>query len=337
MRRYLLIFGIPPLFIMGFATLLSFIFQPIDGDLTRIGAYAERDFGWSAPQPVVDTFAGEPATGSPDILILGDSFSGENIWQSVLSAEQRKKIQTFPFQPGCIGKWVAQAAMQKSASTIIIETVEREFVSRFRDLGSCPAALAGPIQFVTSKTLAERPRGWPNMPVYYTAKVAYHTLEMEMVGNGKISAAAINAPVVNAPIDAQCANFSNRVSNRFLYFADDEAKRVWRKEEVSQAVSNLLRLQQTVVDRNKQFLFALVPDKLSVYQDCMSPEQRPTMTLNAFSMLIGANVNMPDLEAVFRANRSRVRDLYRPNNTHLSTAGYKLMAHTIAGLLAAKP
>jgi hypothetical protein len=53
MRRYLLILFLPALVFCGILVPASIYYEPIDGDLTRTGRWAERDFGWNAAQPVV--------------------------------------------------------------------------------------------------------------------------------------------------------------------------------------------------------------------------------------------------------------------------------------------
>jgi len=55
--------------------------QPVDGDLARVGGYAENEFGWKAPQAVFDQNLFKVTTDLKDydkyydVVVLGDSFS----------------------------------------------------------------------------------------------------------------------------------------------------------------------------------------------------------------------------------------------------------------------
>src|SRR3569623_1607928 len=78
LRRYLLYFSATVFSILLLTACLGLIFEPFEpltGDLTRFGIYAEIDFGWHAPQPVIQIAANGRAITNPDILVLGDSFS----------------------------------------------------------------------------------------------------------------------------------------------------------------------------------------------------------------------------------------------------------------------
>ena len=59
--------------------------EPLYGDLTRVGKWTERDFGPNAAHPIIHVKANGRFLANPDIMVLGDSFSEKNLWQSVLS------------------------------------------------------------------------------------------------------------------------------------------------------------------------------------------------------------------------------------------------------------
>ena len=82
---------------------LSMYFKPLSGDLTRIGKWAERDFGPTLMQesPVIRPNAA--ALTHQQILVLGDSFSHPNIWQSYLFESSMLETLSFEFKDvGCI-------------------------------------------------------------------------------------------------------------------------------------------------------------------------------------------------------------------------------------------
>lgn len=55
------------------------------GDLTRIGKLPESRFGWLAQQPLIDAASLQStALTQADVLVIGDSFSDQRLWQSIL-------------------------------------------------------------------------------------------------------------------------------------------------------------------------------------------------------------------------------------------------------------
>jgi hypothetical protein len=331
---YLKYFGIPVTTILAFTVCLSLIFEPFEplvGDLTRIGNYAEKDFGWQAPNAFMRLEENGPHMRDPDVLVLGDSFSRSNVWQSFASQKLSAKIQSFEYADvGCIQNWVDYALNQPSAKTIIIETVERVFAPRFQDVAPCAASQ--PIAFPISASLSSptRPSWPPEWHISRTYKVAYNTLQMMHKPNG-----TLRGNVINAPIDTHCAKFSNRRSDRLLYYAQDEEKFQWKPSMQASAIANILRIQKLFQDHGKNFVFVVAPDKLSTYQNCLKGDAILSANENSkvITTLIAAGIHTPDLLTVFRQNANKVDDLYKPNDTHLSQAGYALMANQLVQFL----
>lgn len=335
MRNYLLIFGATVSLVLGLTACLGLIFEPFEplvGDLTRVGGYAEKDFGWTAPQPVIDIVGNSKSMLDPEILVLGDSFSRSNLWQSVVTGKSNKKIQSFEFaQVGCIRNWLAYALNHPSAKTIIIETVERSVLANFSDLPSCRSATPAPFESGPWTTSANRSTWPPEWHIYRTLQVSLNTLAMQMHGDSAIR----DDTVVNAPIDRRCAKFSNRRPDRMLYFSQDEEKFEWKHDDLASAIANILPIQKAVLEQGKQFVLIVVPDKLTTYQECLSNPGN----LNAgnrrdiTASLIAAGVRTPDLLSIFREHVNKTVDLYLPNDTHLGVAGYVLMGEKLSHFL----
>jgi hypothetical protein len=332
MKRYLLFFAIPVSVVLVLAACLSFIFEPIDGDLTRTGRYSERDFGGKASQPAIQINGNGASIEDPDVLVLGDSFALENVWQSVLARKLDRKILSFDYgQVGCVDNWVKYAMNSSSAKIIVIESVERFFLSHFLEGEKCTSGKQVPFELRASTSEVNRKRWAPELPIRHVFSVAFNTLEM-----GLTDKTVVSGKVINAPINDVCGIFSNRRADRLLYFADDENKFNWSREDVGRAVSNILAIQRELAERGKKLVFVMVPDKLSVYQDCLlhSDNTGPTTHADITKTLIGSGVNAPNLLTEFRANAGKIVDLYRPNDTHLSTVGYVLLADKLAQYMA---
>ena len=257
MRSYLIFFGATVALILALTVCLSLIFEPFEplvGDLTRVGNYAEKDFGWHTPKPVIQIEANGVTMTEPDILVLGDSFSRNNVWQSVVSQKLHAKIQSFEYADvGCIQNWVDYALNQSSAKTVIIESVERVFAPRFQSISPCKPDKPIAFSIGASATNATQQTWPPEWHIYRTFKVAFNTVEMKRKPHTTLRGNAINAP-----IDPQCAKFSNRRSDRILYFPQDEEKFQWSLEKKASAIANIVRIQKLFSEHGKKFVFMMI-------------------------------------------------------------------------------
>lgn len=334
MRRYLLYFTAFVSVMLLPTAFLSWLFEPINGDLTRIGHYSELDFGWNGTQPVIPLAENGVLITEPGILVLGDSFSRENAWQSALARKLNRSILSFHYaQAGCIKNWI-EYARQSSAGTVAIEVVERDFVDRFRDLPACKSPPPLPFSAGPTTTPAVRSTWPPELHIWRTYRVAVNTLRTALHPDS-----AVRGSVINAPINKQCAKFSNRRSDRMLYYPLDENKTHWKHEDITRAISNVIRLQTQFSALGKKLVVIVVPDKLSVYQDCMINDRdgAARKQVNVTKSLIAAGGNTPDLLRAFQENAGEIVDLYSPNNTHLSTSGYMFMAENLVPFFTGKP
>jgi hypothetical protein len=105
----------------------SLFFTNYQGDLTRVGKWMESDFGWREPQPSIDPkFLVSSNLQEADVLVIGDSFSENLHWQSVLT-QSGKKVATIHW--GAIGFICEDFSKQLKASgfrgkQIIIQAIE---------------------------------------------------------------------------------------------------------------------------------------------------------------------------------------------------------------------
>lgn len=334
MRRYLVYLASTAALVGLLFASCALYFGPVHGDLTRIGGWSERDFAPTAAQLAIAQAPRTSTAATADMLVLGDSFSQPNEWQSALFADTRLSSHTTHFDAiGCLDNWVQWALAQPARRAIVVQTVEREFVKRFRDRVTCrPGRTAG----------FDRPAAGP-APAHAAPALAidagYLLRTSWNTGLAHFSPANTfrKGSVVNAPIDKACANFSNVQSGRLLYYQFDEERLKWTADDVDRAIANVRTLQEQFRSAGRGFVFVLIPDKLSVYQDCLvqrndAAQTGPSARLS--SRLRAASILAPDLHPVFAAARASTADLYYPNNTHLGEDGYRLLANQVAGMLA---
>lgn len=332
MRRYLRYFLAPVIAIGSCAAVLSMYFEPLSGDLTRIGFFSERDFGRNGPQPVIKVLANGKAVHNPDVLVLGDSFSEHNLWQSELAEHGDHRILSFLYDhPTCIRQWLDYALARPGPKTVIVQTVEREFVGRYTRIRQCRPDRPVTFEVSPSKTRVIRATWPPALHLSYTFHTALNTWKLRHE-RGQFR----SGQVINTPLRSGCAAFTNRRADRLLYYAPDDRKLKWTAQQITAAAENIKRIQREFAAHGKHFIFVLVPDKSSTYRNCISGggNNEARKRINPTRALLAAGVNAPDLMRAFEQNAGRIDDLYLPDDTHLSPAGYVLMAKEIAPLLA---
>lgn len=325
---YLKWFTIPVFSFFVIAIPLTIFFEPVSGDLTRIGHWSERDFGWKNPQPAVSVHANGASISNPQILVLGDSFSHPNIWQSYLAELQRLEILSFQYQDvGCVDNWLRWVAENRyqNAHTVIIETVERGFVPLFRNLNKC--ASRNPKLFeITEKNITPvRPQRGMLLDAGYLVPTAINMFRMARSESRVVSGEVINEPLSTDRL------FSNRKPNRLLYYAEDELKMGWSEKDMKAAVENLKLIQTDLTKKGLRLVVIVVPDKSSAYRPYLANEASRSGYPDIFEQLKAAGVNNVNLLGVFQEAAGKTVDLYLPNDTHLSTQGYEIMASKVAG------
>ena len=325
---YLKWFSLPVLAFFVIAVPLNLYFEPISGELTRIGHWPERDFGWQQPQPVVVVHANGSFISNPDVVVLGDSFTHPNIWQSYLAESRNLKILSFQYQDvACVDNWLHWVAEQRypNLRTVVIETVERGFVPLFRNLNICPRRTPKSFQLSETNVAPTRQQKGLTLDAGYLILTATNTLRAAWSDGSMVSGQVINVPLSTDKL------FSNRKANRLLYFAEDELKRSWSDKDQTAAVANLKRIQDNLAKKGLRLVVIVVPDKSSVYRPYLANDASKVGYPDVSEQLKTAGVNNVNLLSYFQHAAGETVDLYLPNDTHLSTQGYKLMASRVAG------
>jgi len=324
---YLIWFAFPVLAFFVSAAPLSIFFEPISGDLTRIGHWSERDFGGNKPQPAVSVRVNGTAITNPQVLVLGDSFSHPNIWQSYLAESRHLEILSFQYQDvGCLDNWLHWLAERHypNMRTVVIQTVERGFVQLFRNLNACPRRIPKSFEITEKNIIAMHPLAGLTLDAGYLFPTAANMLRMTWSDRRATSGGVINAPLTTSRL------FSNRKSNRLLYYAEDDSKLGWSKKDITAAVVTLKQIQDDLAKKGVRMVLVVVPDKSSVYRQYVTDKIGGDEYPNVFERLKDAGVSNVNLLDFFQQAVEGVVDLYLPNDTHLSPQGYKLMATKIA-------
>jgi hypothetical protein len=334
-KSYLTLFAITALLPTVLFGILGIILQPVSGDLTRLGKLAERDFGWNAPQPVVQTLPSVP-DGKPDVIVLGDSFSQPNIWQTIVTNKTNLKLLTFSHltmrNPDCIEQWIkAMPGQYPSAKTIIIQTTEKSFWLRFNaNPLNCRGRNIPPHQNPIQSTKDTRPMGLQeSMPDPVYALGAVFNLRKHFDKSTR------NSFTIIEPLNRSDL-FSSRRADLLLYYKGDVVQQDISPKKVQVAMTNIATFQDYADSQGVQLIINVVPDKSSIYTRFFKTSNPELVAPNAQQAMAERGIKNIDLFAPFNEQVEKIKDLYLPNDSHLSTRGYILMGEVIANALSSK-
>jgi hypothetical protein len=341
-RRYALVLvGLSALLVLALG-LYGRSFEPLDGDLTRIGRYSENAFGWHLPKERFEPLAASVGTedGAYDVIAVGDSFTGEapyrpgTTWPHYLARATGLRVGIFDSDDDQIGRLIASEGFRLHPPAVVIyEVVERQFIATHRSApgDACPTEqarprtvlpyaepLAGPIP-VTRRT----GRAWTDLPVTYVLDYAWQNLRRWAVGRETTSAVRLDL--------TRGGMFSSRSDRGLLVYAEDFNKMSWQPADWQGAACALLRLQAQVQSNGRTTFLAMVaPDKLTTYGPFLAePSFRGISRLAEVARVPG--LNLVRLDQAF--DPTRHVDLYLPDDTHWSTVGHALAAEQVIATL----
>jgi hypothetical protein len=335
-RRYnLLLIGLAYAAIVGFG-LYGRHFEPLTGDLTRIGWFSENEFGWALPQQRFVPPLASAATldGRYDIIAVGDSFTAEEYnpgtaWPHVLARDTGRRVGVFDSGIDSLDRVLASPAYRDHPpAALIYEIVERSFVPEHRgDAGNCAATRATPRpgltiapRDITARSLS-RPtaRPWNDWPASYAMNYALQNALRWWRGHEATSAVRLEM--------TRGDFFSSRHPRSLLVYAEDFNKASWSAAEWRAAICDLARLQDRVEANGRTaFLAMIVPDKLTIYAPYL--EDRRYAALSQLARLDEIpTVNLVRVDRILDPRAHR--DLYLPNDTHWSAATHAMAADLV--------
>ncbi len=329
---------------------LNLYLQPLSGDLTRVGSYAENDFGWNKPQLEFQQalFARGPYDRPYDVVVLGDSFSLQAprlAWQNYLVAAKSWSVITLDINETSLTKVLNNPVFQKSPPRVfILETVERELPRRIKSEQSCEekalpdshaAAAASLPDAVTIherdlRGLAkpvERDTASRDIKLGYVRDYLWRGLLRALFGKARVDAETV-ALSRNAP-------FSSSTRDAMLVYKKDFRKAQWWREmgvpQISCRIDRMRR--QLEANGRTRFVLMVAPDKLTAYADFL--RDKDLRNLSALPELSRELPEvMPRLDgALTAAIRKGEQDVYLPDDTHWGSSGYRIAAETLLSFL----
>lgn len=302
----------------------SLFFTSYHGDLTRVGKWREADFSWQIEQPEIqqEWLKNDPINEA-DVLVIGDSFSISLHWQSVLK-KNKMKVATLAWSE--ISHICADFPEQLSSSGfkgefIVIESVERHLsaeVSKSINCGtgkkfqgiSIKEATPTPTKINTNESFningqfiagaktifnSMAIRALPTYPSYYNLNSSSKDAKLLKIIDG-------------------CDFFSHNLCTYGLFYNGD-----YKHPPLSQeSIDGILLLQQRLKVTNKKIIWAIIPNKSSIYTNSANEKIWAEIEQNKLG---------PNLYKTIQSKKFLERDIYAPNDTHFSNKGYILLGN----------
>jgi len=343
-RTYSLIILIPLLALASAALLLMFYIQPnFDADLTRIGGFTNREFGWNIPQKITAddsiTMAKDLADNAAyhDVVVIGDSFSHFekprlNRWQQIFSSAAGTSLVTYHFKHVWLDDYLNSAAFNEHPPRILVmEFVERNieaFVKAGR-LAECAndevAANNHPLT-LENRSVAmlplRRPTGIASL------EEAMNYLRVNAKGNRKVNVFPLTTTAL----------FSSNAADQLLTLRDDQLKYRIAKTDIARLGCYLLvRQQRAEANGITHFVVMVPPDKTSLYCPFikLGKNMRCDSLVNAL-FVPGLHAIRLDRQFNQAVQRGEM-DVYLPNDTHWGYRGSELAAQTLQDWFSSLP
>jgi hypothetical protein len=298
---------------------MEFYFQTLSGDLTRVGSFSERDFGWQAPQTTIpdEQFKNYPLNES-DIVVVGDSFSFGRVWQTKL-INDGLKVTTLTWRglkcdealPSDLGEVLRAQGFK--GRYVLVESVERVFQRRAKLLTKIPQPITLDISTKPAQTITQRERFSLNKPNggAWGFNTLFNTLKLSL----NLPEPYLKSEWVQPVKFDGCQVFSNRLCRYALFIESDF------KKETFTAIANILSINKNLQAFGMQPIWMIVPDKATVYLGYGALNEYPYQNIwKLFSQY--PELIAPDLGALFIQKSHSIKDFYMPNDTHLSTNGF---------------
>jgi hypothetical protein len=322
--------------------------QPINGDLARVGGYAENDFGYRTPQAVFEKNLFKVATSLSeydkpyDVVLLGDSFSVDQVnrrfgWQNFFINRTGLSMIVFDtrrFWPVEIYK--SPAFKKYPPKVFVFESVERylhERVAYFSGMTPPPAAPASASIDPFANAIP------PLLPLHEELPNPHAGFDPDHV-LGHLGACVqrhihLNNQVVEIPL-AKEGLFSSPNDTEMLVYFDE-----FKKQTLSESDYSKLRagaeVFQKIIESNgiTRFVLLVAPDKSSTFAPYLKNADQATANLIA-ELAENPALPVPRTDLVLsRAVAGGQQDIYLPNDSHWGSLGHKLFAQTLADYLCA--
>lgn len=322
---------------------LAVALQPADGDLARVGGYAENGFHWRTPQTVFPknlfsiTRDLKDYDRHYDVVVLGDSFSCDQEprmfgWQNYFIAETGLSMIVFDTRRFWPQEIIESPGFKKFPPRVFVfESVERYLHGRtayFAGVESEPSSL--------DKGLWKPPATRPLRPALRELTPSFSSSFDPGHVLGHLNTAVrrllgLNIQVLKFPLKTG-ELFTSKNNRELLVYFDESQKRELLPPDMEKLRAGL-RVFRDKVERNgyTRFVVLIAPDKSSLYAPFLADSAQATANLIAEA---AADPSLPVVrtDKIFNAALA-TPDLYLPSDSHWSSRGHRLAAEGLIDFL----
>lgn len=312
---------------------LSIFFEPLDGDLTRVGFFSENSFGWRQQQPsIAPELLKNYPINEADVVVIGDSFSASLVWQTKLIASGYK-ISTASITDtnlcNNLGEFLRLSGF--NGKYLIIESIERAFQDR---VNNCTQNNTTNHNYKTFAALPPPPTSrslnysTPNPMPSFNLGWAIRTLTNETQLYNKAPEKGELKSFGNADVATLdgCSFFSNKLCKYGLFYNADFHKKPFGS--IDRILSINHNLQQTGI----RVIWLVIPDKATVYLGPGKFNKYPYVNIwNELTKRL--ELTAPNLSELFTRQAKQIKDFYAPNNTHMSVQGSLYLGELVLAIL----
>ena len=258
---------------------------------------------------------------NPDVVVIGDSFSRPNAWQSVVTRDTGLVIKTYNYanNHNCYLPWMTQIGegLEGNDKLIVLQSIEHQFMDRFKEPEKCKDSsvfLVRPVSGGNNWVWPDK-SSWKEIDLLRQFRTIAHQFQLWRAPHKVHGEWIRNAPLTNKSL------FSNYRSDRLLYLDLDDQRLKWTQADIQQAAKNLKITQDYLKSKGFRFALLIVPDKVHVYEDALL---HPWVAHPASNLTRSLNVlGVSTFEVIDHLKQSSLTnvDLYMPNDDHLGPAG----------------
>ncbi len=331
-------------------SLLMFIYgiylQPLYGDLTRIGLFSEREFGWQGTQQTFKeaAYIQDNYKQHADVVVLGDSFSRawpRQQWQNHLVTQTGWSVVTLDINKVTVDQILANPVFQSSPpKVLILESVERYCPDRIRQLPACIESIEAPADRATPTIVMNQlhPRDLPSSAMQRSQQ--WNDIKLEFVWKyirnqwRQLRGGEPRSDVRKLALQRSGLFTSANQHDILIYKEDFDTRSKWSTLPLKEMSCRVQQLRSKVERHGStRFVLMVAPDKLTVYgPDLQNTEWAHASKLPALAAL--SPQTMPRLDLSLRQAIVRgQQDVYLPNDTHWGAEGQRLAADTMRDFL----
>lgn len=327
--------------------------EPLVGDLTRLGGYAENDYGWNGVEQVYNPPLAQPGslTESAEIVVVGDSFSSHTspdrqtpvggYWVDHLAAQTGLSLQVFNMDKVPLQQYLQSRAYREHPPRFLVyESVERELRGRLAeqpcDAGSIPAEPSPARPAPAWQQINRQPERIDRQsPTYHNSGFFGRAIDYLRKNIGKQMLKSDGGVVRQFEL-LRDDLFSSVRSADLLTFAGDSHTQDWSEHDWDTMRCTLRRLQHEVEANGRtELLIVIAPDKSSAYGHLL---RQPLRGQQPLAHLGQAGLHLVPVETALKAAiDAGTDDVYLPDDTHWGSTGSLIAAKTVADYMRRHP